>query len=48
MKYISTDIFRSLDRLILTFDQLIIKLKPLFSCNIAEIAMKRSLLLAQR
>ena len=38
--------FRSLDRLILTFDQLINKLKPLFSCKIAEIAMKRSFLLA--
>ena len=42
----STYIFRSLDRLKLTFDQLIIKLKPLFSCKIAENAMKRSFQLA--
>ena len=36
---------RSLDRLKLTFAQLIIKLKPMLSCKIAEIAMKRSFLL---
>ena len=39
--------FRSLDRLKLTFDQLIIKLKPLFSCKVAENAMKRSFLYSQ-
>ena len=38
---------RSLDRLILNFPRLIIKLKPLLSCKIAEIVMKRSFLLAQ-
>ena len=39
-------VIRSLDRLKLTFAQLIIKLKPLLSGKIAEIAMKRSFLLA--
>ena len=39
-------LFLSLDRLELTYAQIIIKLKPLLSCKIAEIAMKRSFLLA--
>ena len=38
--------FRSLDRLILNFPRFIVKLKPLLSCKIAEIAMKRLFLLA--
>ena len=37
--------FSSFDRLKLTFAQLIIKLKPLLSCTITEIAMERSFLL---
>ena len=39
--------FRSLERLILTFPQFIVKLNPLLSCKFAEIAMKRLFLLAQ-
>ena len=40
-------IFRSLDRLILNFSRFIVQLKPLLSCKIADIAMKRSFLLAK-
>ena len=40
-------VFRSLDRLILNFSGLIIKYESFLSCKIAEIAMKRSFLLAQ-
>ena len=41
-------VFRSLDRLKMTFAQFIIKLKPMLSCKIAEIAMKQSFLLAYK
>ena len=40
-------VFQSLDRLILNFPRFIVKLKPLLSCQIAEIAMKQSFLLAE-
>ena len=45
--YILDRVFRSLDCLKFTFAQLIIKSKPMFSCKIAEIAMKRLFLLAK-
>ena len=41
------NIFRSLDRLILNFSELLIKQESFLSCKIAEIAMKRSFLLAE-
>ena len=40
-------LFLSLDRLILNFPRFIVKLKPLLSCKISEIAMKGSFLLAK-
>ena len=46
--YLQICFFRSLDRLILNFPRLIIKLKPRLNCKIAEIVMKRSFILAQR
>ena len=41
-------IFRSLDRLKINFAQFFIKLKPMLSCKITEIAMKRWFLLAYK
>ena len=39
IQFIYIGVFRSLDRLILNFHLFIVKLKPLLSCKIAEIAL---------